>query len=89
MTSEDAIKRLKEGEPFSEIYNKEWEEAKRMAIEALQERKTGKWKSNLIDTCSECHALCPTINGERTHTPYCPYCGAKMTEGNNNDETTA
>lgn len=44
----------------------------------LPERKTGKWKSNLIDTCSECHALCPTINGERTHTPYCPRCGAKM-----------
>lgn len=39
MTNEEAIKRLKEGEPFSELYNKMWEEALDMAIEALEDSR--------------------------------------------------
>ena len=37
MTKDEAIARLKEGEPFSEIYDKEWEDALQMAIEALEQ----------------------------------------------------
>lgn len=39
MTNEEAIKRLKEGEPFSELYNKMWEEALNMAIKALEDSR--------------------------------------------------
>ena len=37
MTREEAINRLKEGEPFSEIYEPVWNEALDMAIKALQQ----------------------------------------------------
>ena len=37
MTREEAIDRLKEGEPFSEIYNPVWDEALNMAIKALEQ----------------------------------------------------
>ncbi len=37
MTREEAIIRLKEGEPFSEIYNPVWDEALDMAIKALEQ----------------------------------------------------
>lgn len=36
MTNEEAIEILKEGQPFSEIYNKDYEEAKSLAIQALE-----------------------------------------------------
>jgi predicted SprT family Zn-dependent metalloprotease len=36
MTNEEAIERLKNGAPFSEIYDKKWEEALDMAIKALE-----------------------------------------------------
>ena len=42
MTREEAIRRLKNGAPFSEIYDKEWNEALEMAISALSENK-GEW----------------------------------------------
>ena len=42
MTKDEAIARLKEGEPFSEIYDKEWEDALQMAIETL-ERPEPRW----------------------------------------------
>ena len=35
MTKEEAIKRLKDGEPFSEIYDLKWDIALQMAISAL------------------------------------------------------
>ena len=35
MTNKEAIERLKDGAPFIEIYNKEWEEAISLAIQAL------------------------------------------------------
>lgn len=37
MTNKEAIAILKEGAPFSEIYNREWEEAISLAIQALEE----------------------------------------------------
>lgn len=37
MTREEAIIRLKEGEPFSEIYDPVWDEALKMAISALSD----------------------------------------------------
>lgn len=37
MTNEEAIQRLKEGAPFSALWDKQWEEALSMAIEALEE----------------------------------------------------
>ena len=36
MTREEAIARLNEGEPFSEIFNPEWDEALCMAIKSLE-----------------------------------------------------
>lgn len=43
MTREEAIERLKEGEPFSEIFDSVWDEALNMAIKALeQEPKKGR-----------------------------------------------
>lgn len=38
MTKEEAISRLKEGEPFSELYEPDWEEAKNIAIKALEQK---------------------------------------------------
>lgn len=52
-----------------------------MAIEALQEQKTGKWLTEPIYLgdlykdylwCSECQT------GLKLRTKYCPFCGAKM-----------
>lgn len=39
MTREEAISRLKDGEPFSEIYDPIWNKALKMAISALSEDK--------------------------------------------------
>ena len=36
MTREEAIRRLKQGAPFSELYYPDWEEALAMGIDALQ-----------------------------------------------------
>jgi len=41
MTREEAIERLKAGEPFSEIYDSSWNEALDMAIKALEQEP--KW----------------------------------------------
>lgn len=38
MTKEEAIKRIEEGAPFSELYDREWEEALSMAIKALEQQ---------------------------------------------------
>ena len=37
MTREEAIKRLKDGAPFSELVDVEWEEALNIAIKALEQ----------------------------------------------------
>lgn len=43
MTREEAISRLKEGAPFSELYYPDWEEALAMGIDALEAERVGKW----------------------------------------------
>ena len=56
-----------------------------MAIEALQERKTGKWirvDSNTFK-CSKCGNFLNFrgLNAGRGDANYCPNCGAKMEVG--------
>lgn len=43
MTREEAISRLKEGAPFSELYIRAWEEALEMAIKALEQESKTEW----------------------------------------------
>lgn len=80
MTKNQAIQRLKEGAPFSALYVEEWENALNMAIEALQERKSGKW----IDHSADGYVECPfcghltTCEGNIEDLHYCFWCGAKM-----------
>ena len=96
MTNEEAIRLLED----MYIYRtrkiparyKPTKEALKVAIEALQERKTGKWikacdckvltNGSLKDTYTVC-SCCGVKAFEDTTfglilTPYCPYCGAKM-----------
>lgn len=80
MTREEAVWTLQEAvdEAFGagiEIITRDGGEAIEMAIEALQERDTGKWEHthNFTWSCSNC--------GYRTTDKwwnYCPKCGAKM-----------
>lgn len=61
-----------------EPYNRE---AFNMAIEALQERKTGKWflDKALNYRCSVCNRITTDISV--TKPPFCQWCGAKMKVG--------
>ena len=62
------------------------DEAKQMAIEALKERKTGKWiekdgwDGDVYYDCSVCGESWTTIEGTPWDNDmnYCPNCGAKM-----------
>lgn len=80
MTREEAIKRLQNGAPYIEIYNKEWDEALDMAIKALEQKeKIGHWIvhpkdifANLV--CDKCLSNAPY----NYPTNYCPNCGARM-----------
>lgn len=57
-----------------ECTDPEQHEAKRMAIEALKERKTGRWyrlRNGNVE-CSECYTEQPVDSY------YCPFCGAQM-----------
>lgn len=84
MTNGEAIGHLKTIIIFSEIdgYTDKAREALKMAIEALQERKTGKWIKRLIATepftiygyeCPFCEFRTATNSFN-----FCPNCGAKM-----------
>lgn len=50
----------------------------------IEERKTGKWEQDSPFTkprCSECGEPCFGLHGfDYTWTPYCPNCGARMSE---------
>ena len=80
MSREEAIKRLEEGAPFSELYDSRWEDALALAIKALKAEpvRHGRWENYLAEglrwECSEC--------GSRFEAPYhyCPNCGARMDE---------
>lgn len=50
-------------------------EAVKMAVEALQEQKTGKWYEDEevgLCRCDQCQAV------NLIHTPFCPMCGTRM-----------
>ena len=66
------IRRIGNGE--SEYKNDAQAIALDMAIEALQEHKTGRWirRHSKMWECSECERGC------RWRENYCPDCGAKM-----------
>ena len=83
MTREEAAAILESEADFlysqDEPYNRQ---ASKMAIEALQERKAGKWEKRLIATvpftiygyeCPFCEFRTAANNFN-----YCPNCGAKM-----------
>jgi hypothetical protein len=81
MTNKEAIERLKEGAPFSDLYVKEWEEAVSLAIKALEKRPKGEWYYNYQNGwhCSICHGTVkdmPTVMGKADFN-FCPNCGAK------------
>lgn len=64
----------------------EYQQAKAMAIKALEEPKTGHWIYELEDwnkwTCSECGWSMRTDVHVKLGYKYCPNCGARM-EGEN------
>lgn len=86
MTREEAIFTLQEAvdESFGagiEIITRDGCEAIEMAIEALEERKTGKWIERDRDhQCTNCEGLISKyIPWYLSGLPnYCPFCGAKM-----------
>lgn len=50
-----------------------------MAIEALQEQKTGKWIGGELGNCSVCgHTGCASDIWDRCAYTFCPNCGAKL-----------
>ena len=52
-----------------------------MAIEALEERKTGKWTGGELGYCSVCgHEGCASDIWNRCKGMFCPNCGAKMVD---------
>lgn len=77
MTREEALAILDTIPTISEQVD-----ALEMAIEALQERKTGKW----IDNSEDGYVGCPicghltTCEGNIEDLHYCFWCGAKMTK---------
>lgn len=77
MTKEEALEIL---DTIPTIH--EQVDALEMAIEALENQKTGHWiEREIEDTmrwkeCSECHSEYPNMSGLK----YCPNCGAKMEE---------
>lgn len=81
MTSEEAIDILKthyHKNPRT-TYGFKVKQATEMAVEALQERKTGKW----IDMgCGQECSCCGEVQyGYDNRRQYCPFCGAKMEVG--------
>ena len=91
MTRELAIgilsTRDNQGNPIT--WQNGWHEAYDMAIEALEEQKTGKWIYKTTDayiqrTCSACgwseRMYYRNRNQDGLIRNYCPNCGAKMSE---------
>lgn len=86
MSREEAIKRLEEGAPFSELYDSRWEDALALAIKALKAEpvRHGHWTEErnpmmyqlnpYVWVCDQCGTAF------YYKTPYCGECGAKMDE---------
>ena len=80
MTREEAIAELKAQEEHVRGMSIMGREAYYMAIEALkqQDQNKGKWiedGTHSVAICSQCNA------SNLWKSPYCPYCGAEMKEG--------
>ncbi|MBR2570001.1 MAG: hypothetical protein IKE34_12555 [Paenibacillus sp.] len=92
MTRDEAIKYLikpvsTSTEP-SEEYRKQ-KEAYNMAIEALEKKKIGSWLwDDFKLSCSACGevALMGDFVGAYYASNYCPSCGARMDEDDDNDD---
>lgn len=89
MTNEEAIQRLKDGEPFDGIFDLEWDIALDMAIKALSvpEREKGEWirfknfESGYFHIkCSNCGQYWSIDDHAKTF-KYCFNCGADMRGG--------
>ena len=86
MTYEEAINRIKEGEPFSEIYSAEWEGAKQKAIEALEKQipKNPKYSGNdeqdtvYCPSCGFTFGFCDEVHYFSINPSYCEECGQKL-----------
>ena len=75
MTREDAIQALKSLRDIR-LQGVEWTESLDIAIEALQDRSTGKWveKNSHTYICSDC-GFEQAIYGNINEYNYCPRCG--------------
>ena len=87
MTKEDAIKEIDElrndiGSAYDDADQSPMWYALGMAIDALQERKTGRWIYHVDEIfpaestkeCDQCRTEQPISCDDK----YCPWCGAKM-----------
>lgn len=82
ISREEAIKRLEEGEPFNELYDPQWEAALALAIKAL---KAEPIKQERCEFCKDGITfwgaeLILDNEGNWHRIRYCPICGAKMEE---------
>ena len=76
MTREEAIEGLKYLVEYDDYGSLHTDEIK-MAIQALQEQKVGKWKA-YVDYGNHRHWLCSCCGEEGYKTKFCAECGAKM-----------
>ena len=93
MTREDAIKILQGERWYMSRYSEEYKEAYNMAIEALQDRPTGKWiikhgkycgvliKEYFCDQCGERGGLSRMLFDPEPLPNFCGHCGADMRGG--------
>ena len=79
MTREEAIQVLQTALTSPLIYG-EYADAISMAIEALEDRPTGKWiKSDILPNgwhCSHCDS--PVMTDDIDEMLFCPHCGTEM-----------
>lgn len=87
MTREDAIICLKWHKDDLSAFDDTVKEAIDMAIEALQDRPTGRW----IDYSDEGYVECPfchsatNCDGNKDELHFCFSCGAKMNKGGDDE----
>ena len=85
MTNQDAITLLQLWKAYMDSLDADEDErltieAIAVAIEALQERKPGKWIKG-GHCCGETEWICPECNASEWRTnrvPFCPWCGNPM-----------
>ena len=84
MTREDALYELERCKSIIQNSKMDWLDERDiamldMAIEALQEQKTGKWIGGELGECSVCgHKGCASDIWDRCAYTFCPNCGARL-----------